>query len=196
MNNIKKFEIKYIPIRFLVKIQDFLDWESLLRNNFKDRNFPTDELLKIKDNNLSLKTIGKTIGIRLSYFAKKTHFDYGLFLPNKIIIHGETITDEKVMLDKLTMLKLEVENFDWESLAEFGNFDNGSQVDNFLRFINQKFCNKQFSFFDEQRIKNLENLLVFKNRFLTENNLNQKKFETANEFKAKRAKILAENNNK
>lgn len=167
------FPIKNIPVKILVELQDYIDWESLLSKNFHSRIFPEPLLLQIKKENLSLDNIGKTIGFSLHFFIEYTGFDYTEFLSadNKITINGAIINDAIEISLYAKNLRPYVEKINWEALAEYGKFKNQTQIGNFFAFLNKSFSGVYF--LDSDRVKKLKMLLVFKNRFISEELKNQ-----------------------
>ena len=166
--------IRNLPIKILVELQDYINWEQLLSENFQDRIFPEAELLKIKKDNLTLEIIGKTLGFTPSFFVEYTGFNYTEFISteNKIKINGLKIEDPTEALLYIKSIKPYIEEIEWELLAKYGKFINQTQIGNFIAFLNKNFSNKSglesFFIFDSQRSKNIKECLVLENKFLSE----------------------------
>ena len=164
----KQFSIKYIPVSFLIKIQDYIDWEELFKHNFKNRTVSPLELLKLKPENASLELIGKTFGLTPYFFTTYCDFNYDDFVraDKKIKINGTYINDPDEIRLYVFNIKSFVNEIDWESFARYGKFESETQLNRFLEFINANYSNntsQSLYFFSSDRNKELKRILANEN---------------------------------
>ncbi|MDA3053681.1 hypothetical protein [Campylobacter sp. JMF_03 NE3] len=170
-----QFAIKYIPASFLIKIQDYIDWEDLFEYNFQNRTISPLELLKLKPENASLELIGKTFGLTPYFFTTYCNFNYDDFVRSDktIKINGTYISDPDEKYLYVFNIKSFVNDIDWESFARYGKFESEAQLNRFLEFISANYSNntsQSLYFFSSDRNKELRRILANEN-FKTDANI-------------------------